>query len=92
MMVAWMISNCKNGVSSYEIARSTGVTQKTAWFMLHRIREAMKYEDDCQAGRREAEVEVDEAFIGGEGEEHALQRKREDRKKFDPSVAKTRTL
>ena len=42
MMVMWMLANCKNGVSSYEIARSTGVTQKSAWFMLHRIREAMK--------------------------------------------------
>ena len=37
----WMIANCKNGVSSYEVARDLGVTQKTAWFMLHRIREGM---------------------------------------------------
>src|SRR6202158_3496713 len=34
----WMLSNCRNGVSSYEIARAIGVTQKSAWFMLHRIR------------------------------------------------------
>jgi hypothetical protein len=40
--VVWMIANCKNGVSSYEIARAIGVTQKTAWFMLHRIRLAMQ--------------------------------------------------
>src|SRR5277367_2394602 len=39
---AWLIINCKNGVSSYEIARDLGVTQKTAWFMLHRIRLAMQ--------------------------------------------------
>lgn len=38
----WMIANCKNGVSSYEIHRGLGVTQKTAWFMLHRIRLAMQ--------------------------------------------------
>ncbi len=38
----WMIANCKNGVSSYEISREIGVTQKTAWFMLHRIRLAMQ--------------------------------------------------
>ena len=38
----WMIANCKNGVSSYELHRSIGVTQKSAWFMLHRIRLAMK--------------------------------------------------
>ncbi len=58
----WMIANCKNGVSSYEIHRAIGVTQKTAWFMNHRIREAM------QAGSFEklsGNVEVDETFIGG---------------------------
>lgn len=38
----WMIANCKNGVSSYELARAIGVTQKTSWFMLHRIRLAMQ--------------------------------------------------
>ncbi len=38
----WMLANCKNGVSSYEVARALGVTQKTAWFMLHRIRLAMQ--------------------------------------------------
>ena len=42
MMTAWMIAASKNGVSSYEIHRSIGVTQKSAWFMLHRLREAMK--------------------------------------------------
>lgn len=58
----WMIANCKNGVSSYEIHRSIGVTQKTAWFMMHRIRLAM------QTGSFEklsGEVEVDETYIGG---------------------------
>ena len=38
----WMLVNCKNGVSSYEIARDLGVTQKTAWFMLHRLRLAIQ--------------------------------------------------
>ena len=38
----WMLANCKNGISSYELARGLGVTQKTAWFMLHRIRLAMQ--------------------------------------------------
>src|SRR6185312_3415350 len=37
----WMIANCKNGVSSYELARDLGITQKSAWFMIHRIRAAM---------------------------------------------------
>jgi len=58
----WMIANCKNGVSSYEIHRGIGVTQKTAWFMLHRIRLAM------EAGsfiKGPGTHEVDETFIGG---------------------------
>jgi hypothetical protein len=58
----WMIANAKNGVSSYEIHRSIGVTQKTAWFMLHRIRLAMQSES---FERMDGEVEVDETFIGG---------------------------
>jgi transposase-like protein len=65
MMVAWMLTNCKNGVSSYEIHRSIGVTQKTAWFMLHRIREAMKNKPTAKLGGNEGgEVEVDEAYVG----------------------------
>jgi transposase-like protein len=58
----WMVANCKNGVSSYEIHRALKVTQKTAWFMDHRIRLAM------QTGSFEkvsGEFEVDESFIGG---------------------------
>lgn len=39
-VAVWAIANCKNGISSYELARALGVTQKTGWFMLHRIREA----------------------------------------------------
>jgi transposase-like protein len=57
----WMITNCKNGVSSWEIHRALGVTQKTAWFMMHRIRLGMQGEDD----KLDGEVEVDESFIGG---------------------------
>src|SRR3954469_10172055 len=58
----WMIANDKNGISSYELHRALGVTQKTAWFMLHRIRLAMQTESfEKMAG----EVEADETFIGG---------------------------
>lgn len=63
---AWLIANCKNGISSYELARALGVTQKSAWHMAHRLREAMK--DECAGkigGPASAPVEVDEAFIGG---------------------------
>lgn len=62
LAATWLISNCKNGVSSYEIARDLKVTQKSAWFMLHRIREAMQEEN---GGKLDGEVEVDETFIGG---------------------------
>src|SRR2546426_1147044 len=59
----WLITNCKNGVSSWEIHRALGVTQKTAWFMLHRVRLAMQ--DHKLGGKLEGEIEVDETFIGG---------------------------
>lgn len=59
----WMIGNCKNGISSWELHRALGVTQKTAWFMLHRIRLAMQ--DDKTGGKLGGDVEVDETFIGG---------------------------
>lgn len=58
----WMMSNCKNGVSSCEIARCIGVTQKSAWFMLHRIRRVMKTGSFIKLT---GEVEADETFIGG---------------------------
>lgn len=59
----WMITNCKNGVSSYEVHRAIGVTQKTAWFMVHRIRLAMQ--TGSFAKKMSGEIEVDETFIGG---------------------------
>lgn len=57
----WMIANCKNGVSSYEVHRALGITQKSAWFLLHRIRLAMQNGSFLLSG----EVEADETFIGG---------------------------
>lgn len=58
----WAVANCKNGISSYELARSIGVTQKTAWFMLHRIRLAMDAGNLTGMG---GVVESDETYIGG---------------------------
>ncbi len=58
----WLITNAKNGISSYELHRDLGVTQKTAWFMLHRIRLAMQTKSFNKIG---GEVEIDETFIGG---------------------------
>jgi hypothetical protein len=63
LAAVWMVVNCKNGVSSYELHRDLGVTQKTAWFMLHRIRLAMQ--DPQTGGKLGGEVEVDETYIGG---------------------------
>jgi transposase-like protein len=65
LMAMWMIANCRNGVSSYEIHRTIGVTQKSAWFMLHRIRLAMQNGSVKKFGGPGGEVEVDETFIGG---------------------------
>lgn len=73
----WMIANAKNGISSHEISRAIGVTQKTAWFMLQRIRLAMQ--DDSAnggGGKLRGEVEVDETFIGGKARNmHAAKRR-----------------
>src|SRR5271166_686087 len=59
----WMILNCKNGVSSCEIAKDVRVSQKSAWFMLHRIRLSMQ--DETLGSKLSGEVEADETFIGG---------------------------
>ncbi|MBI4636109.1 MAG: IS1595 family transposase [Candidatus Rokubacteria bacterium] len=70
----WLITNAKNGVSSYEVARALGITQKSAWFMLHRIRLAMGMRShDKMSG----EVEVDETFIGGRARFMHAARRRE---------------
>ena len=62
MTAVWLIVNCKNGISSYEIARDLNITQKSAWHMMHRVRKAL------QSGtfvKFVGEIEVDETFIGG---------------------------
>ena len=62
----WMLCNCKNGVSSMEIHRTLGITQKSAWFMLQRLRLAMQDSFyTTKLGGKGHEVEVDETFIGG---------------------------
>jgi transposase-like protein len=62
LCAAWLIISCRNGISSYEIHRGLKVTQKTAWFMMHRVRLAMQETGFNKLG---GEVEVDETFIGG---------------------------
>jgi transposase-like protein len=76
MTAVWMICACKNGISSYELHRALGVTQKTAWFMLHRIREAMKSGSFMRMGQEGGPVEADETFVGGKPKNmHLRQRK-----------------
>jgi transposase-like protein len=66
LTATWMIANCKNGISSYEIHRALGVTQKSAWFMLHRIRVALRSGSfDKLGGDPSGGVEVDETYVGG---------------------------
>ena len=65
MVAVWMVVNCRNGVSSYEIARVVKVTQKTAWFMLHRIRLALRHGNWEKLGGEGGAVEADESWIGG---------------------------
>jgi transposase-like protein len=73
----WLLSSCKNGVSSYEIHRSVGVTQKTAWFMLHRIRLAMHNGTFVKLGGNGNGIEIDESFIGGKARNmHASRRRK----------------
>src|SRR5947208_335468 len=73
----WLIANCKNGVSSHELARDLHVTQKTAWFMLHRIRLAMQDQDGGKLGGPGGTiVEVDETYIGGKARSMNLARRR----------------
>lgn len=61
-VAVWMMANCKNGASSHELARAIGVTQKSAWHMLHRVRLAMK---SNSFRKLQGEVEVDETGMGG---------------------------
>ncbi len=60
---SWLLSNCKNGISSYELGQALGITQKAAWHVLHRIREAMT--DSGEKLGSIGPVECDETFVGG---------------------------
>src|SRR5439155_13310932 len=75
LTATWLVTNCKNGVSSYEIARDVKVSQKSAWFMLHRIRLAMQ--DDFFGSKLGGEVEVDETFIGGKSRNMHLSKRKQ---------------
>ena len=89
LTAVWLVVNCKNGISSYEIGKDLGVTQKSAWFMLHRIRLALRTNDWGKGGMGSSggPVEVDEAFVGGAPKNWHLA-KRAKRARFTPSGEK----
>jgi transposase-like protein len=89
LVSVWLVVNCKNGISSYELARDLKITQKSAWFVLHRIRLALRTNDwgKGKMGSRGGPVEVDEAFVGGSPKNWHLS-KRAKRVRFTPSEEK----
>jgi transposase-like protein len=79
MVAFWLLANCKNGISSYELGRALGIHQNSAWFMLQRIRMVMRddFSGSKLGGGEGGEVEVDESFIGGKVRNmHVSERKR----------------
>jgi len=78
LVALWMLVNCRNGISSYEVARDLGITQKSAWFVLHRLRLALQVGSIAKMGGGEnSEVEIDETFVGGKlANMHESKRKR----------------
>jgi hypothetical protein len=67
MCAIWMLANCKNGISSYELARNLGTRQNSAWFLLHIIREAMRTDPSYKLGDDDGgPIEIDESYHCGE--------------------------
>lgn len=89
LMAMWLIANAKNGISSYEIHRAIGITQKSAWHLLHRIRMAM---DSGSIEKLSGTVEVDETFVGGNAQNMHKGRREELRKKFGQNKHHTAVL
>lgn len=83
LVALWLIMNCKNGISSYELAETLGVSQQSAWFMGHRLRSAMKV---GTLNLMRGTVEVDETYIGGKAKNMHTKRKNELRKQGFPKV------
>jgi transposase-like protein len=82
LMAIWLVVNCKNGISSYEIARDLKLTQKSAWFVLHRVRLALRNGSLEKMGTDGSPVEIDEAFVGGDPRKMHASRRRKLKGKF----------
>lgn len=82
LIVGWMLGSCRNGISSYEVARTIGITQKSAWFMLHRLREAML----DPLGKLSGVVEMDEAYFGGQTKNKHVKVRKQGKHKDKTSV------
>jgi hypothetical protein len=87
LMAMWLIASNRNGISSWELRRAVGITQKSAWFLLHRIRLAVQ--DEYWGGKLGGEVEADETFIGGKGRNMYKDRNRSAQKETGRITGKT---
>jgi len=84
MAAFWLVCSAKNGISSCEVARSLGIQQRSAWFMLHRIRRAM---ETGSFEKMDGEVEVDETYIGGKAKNMHTGKRQEMRERGFPKTA-----
>ncbi|MCL2445410.1 MAG: IS1595 family transposase [Oscillospiraceae bacterium] len=71
-VAVWLVTSHKKGISSHQLARDIDVTQKTAWFMLHRIRKCFGIENDNDL---DGNVEVDETYVGGKNKNRHVSKK-----------------
>lgn len=92
LVALWMLVNCRNGVSSYEVARALGITQKSAWFVLHRLRLAMQTSGSEPFGGAGNIVEADESYIGGKVSNMHISRRKEFHKLRSQIIGNVQTM
>ena len=92
LVALWMLVNCRNGISSYEVGRALGITQKSAWFVLHRLRLAMQHHNEKPFGGDGEVVEADESFFGGKLKNMHMSRQNKMRKLRQEFIGNTQTL